>query len=278
MSEKIAIIGIGFVGEAIMKSLISHNFELNKNLFIYDKYKNGGLGSLNDCLIADIIFLALPTPYDTNSKEYDKTSIYDTCENLKKANYDGVIIIKSTIEPETTNKLSEKYPELNIIHNPEFLSAKTACEDFHNQKHIVIGTTVNCNKDKLNNVIKFYTQYYKNAEISLSTSLESESMKIFCNSFYAVKIQFFTELFLLCQSNNCDYNKVKELMFKNNWINPMHTNIPGSDGSISYGGLCFPKDTNALLNYMDNYNIPNSVLKNTILERNEMRKDNSNIN
>ena len=96
-------------------------------------------------------------------------------------------------------------------------------------------------------------------------------MKIFCNSFYAVKIQFFTELYLLCKKNNCDFEKVKELMLKNDWINPMHTNIPGPDGNISYGGLCFPKDTNALNEYMKKFNSNNKVLENTILERNEMR-------
>jgi UDP-glucose 6-dehydrogenase len=74
----------------------------------------------------------------------------------------------------------------------------------------------------------------------------------------------------------CDYNRVKELMLKNGWINPMHTDVPGPDGELSYGGLCFPKDTNALNQFMKNKGVPNKVLKATIKERNEMRKDNDN--
>jgi UDP-glucose 6-dehydrogenase len=75
-------------------------------------------------------------------------------------------------------------------------------------------------------------------------------MKIFCNCFYATKIQFFTEIYLLCEKTGCDYNVVKNMMLGNGWINPMHTNVPGNDGNISYGGYCFPKDTNALNEYM----------------------------
>jgi len=102
-------------------------------------------------------------------------------------------------------------------------------------------------------------------------------MKIFCNSFYALKIQFFTELYLLTKSNGSNYNNILSMMLKNNWINEMHTNVPGPDGNISYGGLCFPKDTNALNEYMKNKNVTNKVLDACILERNLIRNDNLNI-
>ena len=72
------------------------------------------------------------------------------------------------------------------------------------------------------------------------------------------------------------YNVVKNMKLKNGWINSMHTTIPGPDCQISYGGLCFPKDTNALNKYMIKSNTPNAVLEATIEERNNMRKDNSN--
>jgi UDPglucose 6-dehydrogenase len=268
----ISIIGLGFVGNAIYQSLKFKNIP-NENLLVYDKYKNGGIGSLKSCIKTDIIFLALPTLFNDLTKEYDKSSIYETCDYLESNNFAGVIVIKSTVEPETTNILSQKYTKLHFIHNPEFLTARTAIEDFHNQTHIVLGKGQSCPEDKLLLVKNFYEEYYSNAEISFCSSLESESMKIFCNSFYAVKIQFFTELYLLCKKNDCDFDNVKNMMLKNKWINPMHTNIPGPDGSISYGGACFPKDTNALSSYMDKLNVPNSVLKSTIEERNSMRTD-----
>lgn len=76
----------------------------------------------------------------------------------------------------------------------------------------------------------------------------------------------------------CDYNVVKDLMLKNKWINPMHTDVPGPDGKLSYGGYCFPKDTNALLNHMKRVNTPYKVLEATVKERNIMRNDNVNVN
>jgi UDPglucose 6-dehydrogenase len=272
----VGIIGLGFVGNAIYQSLKIKGLIDNKNLFIYDKYKNGGIGKFEDCLNTEIAFLALPTQYDYLLGEYDKTSIYAICDQLEKNNYNGTIVLKSTVEPETSDKLSSKYPGLSFIHNPEFLTARTAIEDFHNQSHIVLGQGKNCSEVQLNLVRDFYQSLFPKAEISLCTSLESESMKIFCNTFYAVKVQYFTELYLICQKNGSDYDKIRDMMLKNGWINKMHTVIPGPDGQLSYGGLCFPKDTNALLKYMDKLNTDNKVLKATVEERNDMREDHEN--
>jgi UDP-glucose 6-dehydrogenase len=273
---KVSIIGLGFVGSAIHKSFNLKGFKNNINLFTYDKFKDDGIGNLNDCLETDIMFLALPTVYKEDLGQYDKKPILETCIFLSNNKYKGAIIIKSTIEPETTYKLSELFTDLQFIHNPEFLTARTAFDDFHNQTHIVLGKGPNCSDKNFNKVIDFYNNYYPDAEISLGTSLESESMKSFVNCFYSIKVQFFTELYLLCKKNGSNYDTIKNMMLKNNWINPMHTNIPGPDGQISYGGLCFPKDTNALNKYMLKNESPNKVLEATIKERNEMRNDNCN--
>ena len=276
MNYKVSIIGLGFVGSSMFKSFEIKNLKPNENLFGYDKYKNDGIGTLEECLNTNIMFLCLPTQYNTLKGEYDKTNIYQVCDLLEKNNYSGIIVIKCTVEPETTNNLCLRYKTLSFVHNPEFLTARTAFEDFHNQTHIVLGKSDNCSQEKLENLKSFYNELYPNAEISLCSCLESESMKIFCNCYYSVKVQFFTEIYLLCQKNNCDYEKVKNMMIKNNWINPMHTTIPGPDGQISYGGLCFPKDTNALLKYMEKLNTPHKLLESSIDERNEMRSDKDN--
>jgi UDPglucose 6-dehydrogenase len=269
----ISIVGLGFVGSAMYDSFDIKSSNIDIKLVGYDKYKNGGIGALEECLNTTIMFLCLPTMFDSVICEYDKSNIYEVCDKLEINGYNGIVVIKSTVEPETTNNLAIKYTSLKFVHNPEFLTAKTAFEDFHNQSHVVLGKSENCSNEDLKLLEGFYSKLYPTAEISCCSCLESESMKIFCNTFYAVKIQFFTELFLLCKSNNSNYVVIKDLMIKNGWINTMHTNIPGPDGSISYGGLCFPKDTNALLKYMEKNNIPCSVLKNTITERNEMRTD-----
>jgi nucleotide sugar dehydrogenase len=266
---RIGIIGLGFVGGAIYRSFK----EKNINVIGYDKYKN--FDSFEDCLLSDIMFLCLPTQFDETTKSYDKSIIIDVLGNLN--NYKGLVVIKSTVEPNTTNQLQEIFPSLKLFHNPEFLSAATAYEDFHNQTHIVLGKSLKSSQDDLLYLEQFYHSYYPDAKISLCSSTESESMKIYLNCFYSVKIQFFNELYLLCNKTETNYNNVLDLMLKNNWINPMHTKVPGNDGQLSYGGYCFPKDTNALLQFMKSFDSPCKVLEASINERNEMRKDNINI-
>lgn len=268
---KVSIIGVGFVGDAMRKSFTVKGIKV----YAYDKYKK--FNTFKECLDSKFMFLCLPTIFNKSTFEYDKNPIYETCEKLVKYNYKGLVIIKSTVEPETTIRLCKKYSMLKFIHNPEFLTAATAYEDFHNQTHIVLGKGLNITDDEIFELKKFFISLYKNADISICSSTESESMKSFVNCFYAVKIQFFNELYQLCQKNGSDYNTIKNLMLKNGWINPMHTNVPGPDNQLSYGGNCFPKDTLALLHYMKNNETEHKVLKATIKERNKMRNDNINI-
>ena len=269
---KVSIIGLGFVGGAMLKSFKEKNVTVKG----YDKYKEN-TDSFEDCIDSDICFLALPTIFDEEKLSYDRSCIIEVCKQLSDVLYEGIIVIKSTVEPKTTKELSALFPFLKLVHNPEFLTAATAYNDFHNQKHIVLGKGSNTNDIDIDILKRFYSRYYEDADISICTSNESESMKSFVNCFYAVKIQFFNELYILCEKTDCDYNTVKELMLKNKWINPMHTNVPGTDGKLSYGGYCFPKDTNALLQYMKREETPHGVLSATIEERNEMRQDNVNI-
>ena len=271
MKIKIGIIGIGCVGSAILKDFK----EKGVDVICYDKYKNGGIGSLEDTLICDIILLCLPTLYSNIKKEYNKTPLIEICTQLQLYNYNGLVVIKSTVEPETTDTFSKKF-KLKFAHNPEFLSASTAYEDFKNQNHIVIGYPSNLDKHLLKPLIDFYKKYYPKAQLSIINSTESELMKIIVNNFYAVKIQFFNEIYLLSQKINISYENVKNTMLKNNWINPMHTDVPGTDGKLSYGGMCFPKDTNALNEYMLSNKTPNMVLQATINERNILRNDHEN--
>jgi len=266
---KVGIIGLGFVGSAIEKS-----FKLKKiNTKGYDKFKESD--SFIDCLDSNFLYLCLPTKFDYNKNEYDKSIIFDVCKDLSESKYNGLIIIKSTVEPKTTNNLANIFKNLYFLHNPEFLTASTAFKDFHNQTHIVLGNN-NGTEEQLEDLVKFYQHYYPDSQISQCNSNESESMKIFCNNFYSIKIQFFNELYLLCKKNEFDYENIVALMLKNKWINPMHTKVPGPDGKLSYGGLCFPKDTNALLEFMKKSMTPHKLLENCIAERNEMRNDNTN--
>jgi nucleotide sugar dehydrogenase len=259
----IGIIGLGFVGSAMFKS-----FKLKKiNVVGYDKYNESD--SFESVLKTDVIFLCLPTLFDENTHVYNKDAIHEVCKALE--GYTGLVVIKSTVEPETTRQLSQLY-KLKLVHNPEFLTARTAFEDFHNQKHIVLGKGPNC--DDITVLNDLYSKNYPKAVISVCDSLESESMKIYCNSFYASKVMLFNEYYKLCEKNGSDFNTIKDLMLKNNWINEMHTTVPGPDGQFGYGGACFPKDTKALNSYMKKLESPNSVLEAVIKGCEDIRCEN----
>ena len=301
----IGIIGIGVLGKALLETYEllnndndNHNDNDNNNLVIksYDKYNNTHIGntkcnmqcnikcnSIEEMIDCDIIFLCLPTEFCNVKKEYDKTEIYLVCAKLEELDYKGIVILKSTVEPKTTTHLSTIYSKLNIVHNPEFLTARTATEDYKNQKHIVLGFVDKYNYkyidnfgdgDKENIILyldTFFKLYFPSAKISICSSDESESMKLFCNSFYATKIQFFTEIKLLCDSLGIEYNNIRSLMLNNEWINPMHTTIPGPDGNISYGGKCFPKDIEALRQVFEKMEVSHKVIDAVISENKEMR-------
>jgi UDPglucose 6-dehydrogenase len=275
----IGLVGIGFVGGALKKS-----FELKgQKVLAYDKFK--AIGNIESILNTDIVFLCLPTPY-VDGHGFNIAALQEVLGFLSNPGdaykrYQGLVVVKSTVEPGTTKILSETY-RLNICHNPEFLTARTAFEDFDNQKHIVIGqhrllaaqdSRGICTPYKSPEILSdIYKELYPDAEISICSSEESEAMKLFCNNFYAIKVQVFNEFYLLCQRIGADYSAVKSMMLKNGWINPMHTTI-GLDGQLSYGGACFPKDTNALNHFMKRMGTPNAIVDACISERNKMRKD-----
>ena len=280
---KVGICGVGFVGNAILQFLMNKK---DIDVTVYDKHKSSEhkssehkssehKSSENDfskLLSTDILFLCLPTPYSAHLKTYYLKEINTVIEALAISQYKGLILIKSTILPDYCMKINALYPELFIVHNPEFLSARTAVSDFSKQEHIVLGFTAQ-SEGKTEYIKSFYHQLFPAATVSITTSEAAALMKLGCNSFYATKIQFFTELYLLCEQMSISYDEVKDLMLKNQWINPQHTLVPGTDSRISFGGDCFPKDIAALSAFMNLHDIPNTVISGVIAERNEMRDD-----
>ena len=169
----ISIIGLGFVGDAMLKSFEKKGLIYNKDIFVYDKYKNGGIGLLEDVLQSDITFLALPTQYNEETCSYNLESIYECCNFLAENKYIGTVVIKSTIEPGTIDSLEKLY-SLNFVHNPEFLTARTAFDDFHNQKHIVLGKGLKCEQQNFDIVKEFYSLYYLYSGSVLEPEAEPE--------------------------------------------------------------------------------------------------------
>ena len=260
---RVAQIGHGFVGASLHKSFGI----MGCNTIVYDKYLK--IGSFLDILNSDILFMCLPTPY-SSANGFEIGAIEENLEKLSNANYSGLCVIKSTILPGTSEALQSKYG-LNIAHNPEFLTERTAFDDLHNQKHIVLGKIYDSHGfDKL---ILLYKELYPDAHISVCTSSESESMKIFLNAFYAQKVMIFNEFYSLCEKMNLDFENIKDLMLKNKWISKNHTMVPGPDGDFAYGGSCFPKDTKALCDLMTNIGSDHQILLACIEERDKIRND-----
>ena len=257
--KKIVIIGLGFVGQAMLRSFLAKDIDV----IGYDKYKKGGIGEINYIIKCDIVFLCLPAAFNDEIQSYDKTTIHEVCLNLEQSNYKGIDVLKSTVEPETTNKLADKYKNLKFVHNPEFLSFYSSFEDFHNQAHIVLGYSHGFITED-DDLIQFYSEYYPDAEISICSAIESESVKMFCNSFYASKIMLFNEYYLVCLKNGADFNKIKSIMLKNNLINETHMDVPHNDKLVGHGGACYPKDMKALRSYMKEKNSACHVLENVI--------------
>lgn len=269
--KKIGILGVGVVGGAVW-DYFSQKQDIE--CVGYDKYavqfsKDEQKTSLLTC---DVVFICLPTLYNETMKSYNYEIIEEYLKWLSENEYKQVIVIKSTIEPLKTQEWNDKYSSLKLVHNPEFLTSRTNKQDFENQQHIVIGYTKQSH-NACEAMIEFFKHYFPKAHYSVSTSTETELMKIWCNSFYAVKVQVFNEIFENCKNTGADFEKVRSMMLKNNWINPMHTNVPGPDGQFSYGGMCFPKDTNALLEHLKRLNSSHDILEATINERNRIRND-----
>ena len=108
----------------------------------------------------------------------------------------------------------------------------------------------------------------ENKELLTYLLFESSNEHGYINS---VKIAFFNELYLYCQAKNINYNETRDLMLKNGWINQMHTEVPGTDGQLGFGGACFPKDTSALLADMKREGVAHKILNSVVEENNEIR-------
>ena len=260
---KVGQIGKGFVGNALHRSFGENGVDTA----VYDKFQN--IGSIDSVIDSDILFLCLPTPY-VEGEGFCLGAIEENLDKLRGFGFGGLCVLKSTVEPGTSRLLGEKYG-LNVAHNPEFLTERTAFEDFHGQEHVVLGKV--SDSDAFDSLIVMYKNLYPSALISVCTSEESEAMKLFANSFYAQKVMIFNEFYLLSNAIGLDFERVKGLMLKNNWIAPHHVHVPGPDGKLAYGGHCFPKDTNALSNFMKNKGTANMVLDASIRERNKIRDE-----
>ena len=255
---KIGIIGRGFVGSAVEHGfLCDDNYKVDVKIF--DKSPKLSTHTLEETVNDSMfIFVSVPTPANLNgSINLDALDI--VLNNINKCiENDCIILIRSTITPGTSNFFSKRYPKLNIVFNPEFLTEKNAKEDFINQSRIILGGE----NSFTTKVAELYKWRFDNKVPIIQTDYQTaELIKYMNNIFLATKVSFMNEMFLVANKVGANWEKAVEGFVLDNRVGSSHVNVPGHDGKFGFGGSCFPKDIQAFIEFSNKLGVDLKVVE-----------------
>ena len=245
---KVGVIGNGFVGEAI-----SFAFSSISDIYIYDIDPSKCLNDIESVHNCDFVFVCVPTPmYEDGSQDLSYVE-----SAFQKATDGPVYILKSTVLPGTTDRLTKKYPKIKIIFSPEFLTERTAKLDMLTQSRIILGGELSLTEKAKT----LFNQRFKIKNIIQTDSKTAELTKYMNNTFFATKVSIMNEFKMLSDKIGANWEDALRGFVSDGRIGDSHLNVPGHDGKLGYGGTCFPKDVNALLSFSKKHNIELNTIK-----------------
>ena len=232
---KIGLIGRGTVGKAVYEGL-QH---LGHQMSFFDPAYDGS--TLVNILDTECVFICVPTNQADNG-DCDTSIVEKVVAELAQAGYKGLVSVKSTVVPGTSDRLAAEHPTLRICSVPEFLRAKTALADFmYHHDLLIIGS----HRDEDFELIKEIHGNLPKA-VSCVKPTEAEVVKYFNNVNHTVKIIFANIAYDVCKSLGVDYNNVYNAIIKRECFNPAY--LMCNDNLRGFGGHCLPKDTSAWAN------------------------------
>ena len=254
---KIGIVGNGFVGSSVAFGF-SPQCGCDADIKIYDKDSSKATHSLESTLTSDFIFVSVPTPSNPDGS-INLDVVYNIFEEMSVLNYrsDNVFLLRSTVTPGTTRKLQRKFRNLNIVFNPEFLTERSAKLDFINQSRFILGGL----KKNVNKVEKLYVDRFGATTPVIKTNYETaEMIKYMNNCYFATKVSFMNEMYQIADACGVDWDMAVEGFVRDGRIGHSHMSVPGPDGKFGFGGSCFPKDIQAMINFAESLGVNSSVL------------------
>jgi nucleotide sugar dehydrogenase len=269
--KKIGIIGRGFVGSAVEFGF-SAQTGCDAQVKVYDKNPLKSLHTLEETINeSDFIFLSVPTPSNPDGSMHLgilESALQDIQLINKRKN--NIILIRSTVTPGTTTKLCKKFKKLNIVFNPEFLTERSAKFDFINQSRFILGGR----KRNTARVAELYKWRFGDSVPCIESNFETaEMVKYMNNCFFATKVSFMNEMKQIADKSNVDWDLAVEGFVRDGRVGHSHLAVPGPDGRFGFGGSCFPKDVQAMIDFGSqlglNMNTLNGVWKTNLEVRPE---------